>query len=68
MKTDKSDLGKLPAHFLVWMSSPEAAFLKGRTVWVNWDVEELKSQASEIQSGQNMTTGNIGWPYTHQTL
>lgn len=58
-------LVQLPAHFLVWLASPEATFLKGRLVWANWDVEELKSQAEEIQSGLQMTAGVIGWPYPH---
>lgn len=39
----------LPAHFHVWLASPEAEFLKGRFVWVNWDVDELKSHANEIK-------------------
>ena len=43
-------LVQLPAHFLV-LSSPEAAFLKGRLVWANWDVDELESQAEEIAAG-----------------
>ena len=54
---------QLPAHFMLWLSSPEAAFLKGRLVWANWDVDELKSQVKEIQSGQQSTSGIIGWPY-----
>jgi hypothetical protein len=47
----------------VWLASPEAAFLKGRLVWANWDVDELKTQTQEIVSGMNMTSGVIGWPY-----
>ncbi|CAN8097435.1 unnamed protein product [Discula destructiva] len=56
---------ELPGDFLVWMSSPEAAFLKGRSVSANWDVDELKSQAESIQSGLSMTSGIYGWPYPH---
>ncbi|GJC96503.1 short chain dehydrogenase [Colletotrichum higginsianum] len=52
------------AHFTVWLASPEAAFLNGRTVWANWDVEELKNSAGAIQSGQLLTSGINGWPYT----
>ncbi|KAG6363826.1 hypothetical protein INS49_008929 [Diaporthe citri] len=37
----------LPEHFLVWMASPEACYLHGRTVWANWDVDELKAQGGE---------------------
>ncbi|ORY67018.1 short chain dehydrogenase [Pseudomassariella vexata] len=59
------DKVQLPAHFLVWMSSSEAAFLNGRSVWANWDVEELKAQANSIQSGIYMTSGINGWPYTN---
>jgi NADP-dependent 3-hydroxy acid dehydrogenase YdfG len=33
---------ELPGSYMVWASSPEAAFLKGKFVWVHWDVEELR--------------------------
>ncbi|KAH7120846.1 hypothetical protein B0J11DRAFT_50586 [Dendryphion nanum] len=39
----------LPAHFNVWVASPEAEFLKGKFVWANWDVDELKAHAQEVQ-------------------
>ncbi|KAI1395673.1 putative NADP(+)-dependent dehydrogenase [Hypoxylon fuscum] len=58
------DKVQLPAHFLLWMSSPEATFLNGRSVWANWDVIELKEQAEQIKSGVQMTAGMNGWPYT----
>ncbi|KAI1775368.1 putative NADP(+)-dependent dehydrogenase [Hypoxylon cercidicola] len=48
---------QLAGHFLVWMSSPEARFLDGRSVWANWDVDELKASAQTIQSGILMTSG-----------
>jgi hypothetical protein len=32
---------QLSSEFIVWASSKEAAFLTGRFVWVNWDVDEL---------------------------
>ncbi|KAL8895273.1 MAG: hypothetical protein Q9207_008235 [Kuettlingeria erythrocarpa] len=55
---------KLPAHFIVWMTSPEARFLRGRFVWANWDVEQLKARAKEIEDDAQMLTSNIlGWPY-----
>ncbi|KAL4950004.1 hypothetical protein BDW69DRAFT_187763 [Aspergillus filifer] len=41
----------LPADFALWLVSEEAAFLNGRYVWANWDVEELKAKGSEIQAG-----------------
>ncbi|KAI0838422.1 putative NADP(+)-dependent dehydrogenase [Hypoxylon sp. FL0890] len=59
------DKVQLPAHFIVWMASPEAAFLNGRSAWANWDVEELKGQAESIKSGQQYTAGIYGWPYPH---
>jgi hypothetical protein len=41
---------ELPAHFLVWLASEEAAFLRGKFVWANWDAKELMDQADEIRS------------------
>ncbi|EXJ89217.1 hypothetical protein A1O3_02283 [Capronia epimyces CBS 606.96] len=41
---------ELPAHFHVWLASREAEFLKGKFVWVNWDVDELKARADEIKN------------------
>ncbi|RYP16014.1 hypothetical protein DL767_010243 [Monosporascus sp. MG133] len=56
------DKVQLPAHFLVWMASPEAAFLRGRCTWANWDVEELMAQKAKISEGVFMTAGFIGLP------
>ncbi|KAK2749351.1 hypothetical protein FQN55_003677 [Onygenales sp. PD_40] len=39
----------LPAHFNVWIASPEAEFLKGKFVWANWDVDEVKALAKEVE-------------------
>ncbi|KAH0555674.1 hypothetical protein GP486_006382 [Trichoglossum hirsutum] len=33
----------LPGHFAIWAASPDAAFLHGRFVWANWDVDELRT-------------------------
>jgi hypothetical protein len=52
----------LPAHFLVWLASPEAEFLKGKFVWANWDVDDLKERADEIKSSSLLTTGLHGVP------
>lgn len=47
----------------MWLASPEAAFLAGRFVWANWDVEELKARAKEIEeSPYLLTIGLIGEP------
>lgn len=53
----------LPAHFNLWLASPEAKFLKNKFLWVNWDVDELKSQAEEIQAGTKFNVGLVGWPF-----
>ncbi|KAK3291297.1 putative NADP(+)-dependent dehydrogenase [Chaetomium fimeti] len=31
----------LPAHFALWLAGPESAFLHGRYLWAQWDVDEL---------------------------
>lgn len=49
---------------MVWLTSPEAAFLNGRCAWANWDVEELKAKADKIESGLLLTSGVYGWPFT----
>ncbi|KAK4160559.1 hypothetical protein QBC43DRAFT_245228 [Cladorrhinum sp. PSN259] len=53
---------QLPAHFLVWLASPEAAFLRGRSAWANWDVEELKAQKEKYTQGLFMAAGFKGLP------
>jgi hypothetical protein len=52
----------LPASFMVWAASKEAKFLNGRFAWANWDVDELKAAAAEIEGGNRFTTGLLGWP------
>lgn len=51
---------ELPAHFCVWLASPEAAFLKNKFAWANWDVEELRSRAREIEETHLLTVGLDG--------
>jgi hypothetical protein len=43
-----NDAVSLPADFMVWLASEEAAFLKGKYVWANWDVTELVERKVEI--------------------
>jgi len=46
---------------MVWLASAEAAFMKGKYVWANWDVDELKARANEI-SGSNLLKMTLeGW-------
>ena len=65
MKFHEADfhLVSLPASFNVWLASPEARFLKGRFLWANWDVDELKAQAKEIEAGMQLNIGLVGWPF-----
>ena len=53
---------ELPGQFCVWLASPEAKFLRGKFVWVNWDVDELKERAEEITNSRLLTTLLDGVP------
>ena len=57
------DLVSLPASFNVWLASPEARFLKGKFLWANWDVDELKARAKEIEATTQLSIGLGGWPF-----
>ncbi|MCJ1455890.1 hypothetical protein MMC28_006247 [Mycoblastus sanguinarius] len=46
---------ELPASFVVWACSAEARFLKGKNVWANMDVEELKEKEHEIKTTSLLT-------------
>lgn len=55
---------ELPAHFIVWLLSAEANFLRSRMVWANWDVEQLKAMEGKIAGDPAMLNmGMNGWPY-----
>ncbi|EFX03443.1 short chain dehydrogenase reductase [Grosmannia clavigera kw1407] len=53
----------LPATFSVWLASPEARFLKRKFLWANWDVDELKARAKELESATTFNLGLVGWPF-----
>ncbi|OBT89059.1 hypothetical protein VE02_02016 [Pseudogymnoascus sp. 03VT05] len=53
----------LPGSFNLWLASPEARFLKGKYLWANWDVDELKARAKEIKSSAQLSIGLDGWPF-----
>ncbi|KAL7958507.1 hypothetical protein V8C34DRAFT_304727 [Trichoderma compactum] len=57
------DTLELSGDFGVWAVSDEAEFLKGRMVWVNWDVDELKAKKGEIINNDLLTVGIGGWPF-----
>jgi NAD(P)-dependent dehydrogenase (short-subunit alcohol dehydrogenase family) len=59
------DIVSLPASFNVWLASPEARFLKGKFLWCNWDVDELKARAKEIEAGTQFNIGLVGWPFEY---
>jgi len=54
----------LPASFSLWLASPEARFLKSKFLWANWDVDELKEHAKEIEAGSRYNIDLVGWPFT----
>ncbi|OQE41881.1 hypothetical protein PENCOP_c004G07035 [Penicillium coprophilum] len=61
--TGIEDHVSLPASFCVWLASPEAKFLKGKYLWANWDVDELKARAEEIQESSDLSIVLGGWPF-----
>ncbi|MCJ1378668.1 hypothetical protein MMC17_001767 [Xylographa soralifera] len=52
----------LPSSFIVWAVSSEAAFLRGRLLWANWDVEELITRRVEFEGTPKFTMVLDGWP------
>ncbi|KAH6659028.1 putative oxidoreductase [Truncatella angustata] len=58
-----ADDASLPAGFILWLASPEARFLKGKFLWANWDVDELKSRAKELEASSDLSIGLVGWPF-----
>ena len=53
----------LAAHFLLWLASKEARFLRGKFVCSNWDVEEMKAKAKDIETPRMLEANIHGWPY-----
>jgi hypothetical protein len=37
--------------------------LKSKFLWANWDVEELKAKAKEVEAGSQLSIGLVGWPF-----
>jgi len=42
------------------LCSEEAKFFRNKFVWANWDVEECKARAEEIQGSNLLTIGLRG--------
>ncbi|KAF1914811.1 putative oxidoreductase [Ampelomyces quisqualis] len=53
----------LPASFYVWLASGEGEFLRGKFLWANWDVEELKRLRERIEGSRWLNVGLQGWPF-----
>ncbi|KAL4881030.1 hypothetical protein BJY04DRAFT_218549 [Aspergillus karnatakaensis] len=53
----------LPAGFNLWLASPEARFLRGKYLYVNWDVDELKSRADKLEKSAELGIALVGWPF-----
>jgi hypothetical protein len=43
-----NDTPELCAGFVVWLTKEQRAWLNGRYVSVNWDVDELEAKKDEI--------------------
>lgn len=56
---------ELPGAFSVWLASGEANFLKGKYVWANWDVDELKQREKEITGDRSLLSLCLGSFETH---
>jgi hypothetical protein len=48
---------------MVWLSSAESRFLKGKYLWANWDADELEARAKELQGSTQLSIGLVGWPF-----
>lgn len=48
------DDASLSGGFAVWLASPAAAFLSGRFVFANWDVEEMIEMKDRFQSDERL--------------
>jgi NADP-dependent 3-hydroxy acid dehydrogenase YdfG len=48
--------GKMAGQFYAWAATEEAAFLTGRFLWAEWDIEELKAKKDEILENDLLLT------------
>ncbi|KAH8817328.1 hypothetical protein F5884DRAFT_842590 [Xylogone sp. PMI_703] len=57
-----TDSPYLPANLMVWLSSPESDFLKGKFIWANWDIEELVKAKDKITANPSSLRLSLeGW-------
>ena len=59
---------ELYGDFCVWLLSPEQDFLRGRSIWCNWDIEEMVAMKSEIAASPYSLTPSIGGMPFEQTI
>lgn len=50
----------LVSGLVVWLASPEARFMKCKFMWANFDVDEMKERATEIEQGPDLPLGLLG--------
>jgi hypothetical protein len=55
-------IADLAGEFVVWAVSPEARFLRNKYLWVNWDVDELKSRRQELERPHQLNIRMSGLP------
>lgn len=53
----------LVPQFTLWLTTPAAQFLHGRTVEANWDIDELLAQKDVIVNENLLTTTLRGYPF-----
>ena len=61
MPVSRDDMS-LPSSFAVWLASPAAAWLGGRFLWSNWDVDELAERKDEIVANDELKMTLKGFP------
>jgi NAD(P)-dependent dehydrogenase (short-subunit alcohol dehydrogenase family) len=55
---------RLPAHWCVWLAAKaetDAAFLKGRFVWANWDLQQLLGRQEHVEKEDLLKIVLSGW-------
>jgi hypothetical protein len=52
----------LPRVFCIWLASLESEFLRGRFLFSNWEVVEMKAREQEIKDQDQLVLRLNGWP------
>ena len=42
--------------------------MKGKFLWANWDVDELKAQSKEIEASTKFNIDLVGWPFDNSNF